>query len=58
MFILDTPDLPLSVKTKDSIAKYRDNSKIQIESRYFLIRFTLNAISLLTVLMYELKPFP
>lgn len=45
MFILDTPDLPLSVKTKDSIAKYRDNSIIQIESRYFLIRITLNAIS-------------
>lgn len=32
MFILDTPDLPLSVKTKDLIAKYRDNSNIQIES--------------------------
>lgn len=45
MFILDTPDLPLSVKKKDSIAKYRDNSIIQIESRYFLIRITLNAIS-------------
>lgn len=45
MFILDTPDLPLSAKTKDSIAKYRDNSIIQIESRCFLIRITLNAIS-------------
>lgn len=45
MFILDTPDLPLSAKTKDPYDKYKDNSIIQIESRYFLIRITLNAIS-------------
>lgn len=45
MFILDTPDLPLSVKTNDPIARYRDNSIIQIESKYFLIQITLNDIS-------------